>query len=325
MGILPSYNRLVVEGDSITAGNLYGTWVGYAVPSSSGHFTLPDHFNQAVGGETALQMTIEVGAVNALVPDVVTLLAGTNDLSSTSSTPQTIYGYLKTEWKAYLDAGASYVVAVEVLPRADSGWLLIPASRQNDRVVLNDLIAHYATDPDLTLYASKIRVVDAGQNFNPATDTDDGIHPNTSGIGKLGGAIAAVLDSLALHPTVAANGFDRDFYLLANPDVAAANANAYQHYDTYGAHEGRNPNAFFDTAVYLARNPDVAAAGVDPLDHYHQYGWHEGRDPSADFNTRAYLAANPDVEAAGVDPLFHYLAYGAGEGRAVIHEGHFLV
>ncbi len=325
MAILPSYNRLVAEGDSITAGNLFGNWVGRAIDPSSGHFTLPDHYNQAVGGETALQMTTEVGAVDALVPDVVTLLAGTNDLSSTNSTPLTIYGYLKTEWKAYLDAGASYVVAVEVLPRADAGWLLVPTSRQNDRVVLNDLIAHYATDPDLAPYASKIRVVDAGQNFNPAIDTADGIHPNASGIDKLGGAIGAALNSLSLHPTVAADGFDRDFYLLANPDVASAGMNAFQHYDTYGAHESRNPNAFFDTAAYLANNPDVAAAHVDPLDHYHQYGWHEGRDPSADFDTKAYLAANPDVAAVGMDPLYHYLAYGAAEGRAAIHEGHLLV
>lgn len=325
MATLPSYNRLVVEGDSITAGNLYGTWVGRAVDPSSGRFTLPDHYDQAVGGETALQMVIEVGSVNALVPDVVTLLAGTNDLSSTNSTPQTIYGYLKAEWKAYLDAGASYVVAVEVLPRADSGWLLIPASRQNDRVVLNDLIAHHATDPDLAPYAGKIRVVDAGRNFDPATDTADGIHPNASGIEKLGGAIGAVLNELVLHPTIAADGFDRDFYLLANPDVASAGVNAYQHYDSYGAHESRNPNAFFDTSTYLARNPDVAAAGIDPLDHYHRYGWHEGRDPSADFDTKAYLAANPDVAADGMDPLYHYLAYGAAEGRAAIHEGLFLV
>lgn len=325
MATLPSYNRLVVEGDSITAGNLYGTWVGRAVDPSSGLFTLPDRYNQAVGGETALQMMAEVGAVNALVPDVVTLLAGTNDLSSTSSTPQTIYGYLKTEWKAYLDAGASYVVAVEILPRADPGWLLIPASRQNDRVVLNDLIAHYATDPDIAPYASGIRVVDAGRNFDPATDTVDGIHPNASGIEKIGSAIGSVLGSLALRPTIAADGFDRDFYLLSNPDVASAGMNAHQHYDTYGVHEGRDPNAFFDTSAYLARNPDVAAARIDPLDHYHRYGWHEGRDPSADFDTRAYLAANPDVAAAGTDPLYHYLAYGAAEGRAAIHEGHFLV
>ncbi len=325
MAVLPSYNRLVVEGDSITAGNLDGTWVGRAVDPSFHHFTLPDHYNQAVGGETALQMMAEVGAVDALVPDVVTLLAGTNDISSTNTSPMSVYGYLKTEWKAYLDAGASYVVAVEVLPRADAGWLLIPASRQNDRVVLNDLIAHYATDPDLASYASKIRVVDAGQNFIPAADTVDGIHPNTSGIDKIGSVIGAVLDSLPLHPTVAADGFDRDFYLLANPDVASAGMNAYQHFDAYGAHESRNPNAFFDTAGYLARNPDVAAAHIDPLDHYHLYGWHEGRDPSADFDTKAYLVANPDVAAAGMDPLYHYLAYGAAEGRAAIHEGHFLV
>ena len=56
-----------------------------------------------------------------------------------------------------------------------------------------------------------------------------------------------------------------------------------------GWHEGRDPNAFFDTSGYLAVNKDVAAAGINPLDHYHNSGWHEGRDPSAEFDTTLYL------------------------------------
>ena len=63
----------------------------------------------------------------------------------------------------------------------------------------------------------------------------------------------------------------------------------------FGWHEGRNPNALFDTAGYLATYTDVAAAGVNPLDHYNLLGWHEGRDPSVGFDTTSYLAAYPDV------------------------------
>ena len=65
-----------------------------------------------------------------------------------------------------------------------------------------------------------------------------------------------------------------------------------------GWHEGRNPNAWFDTAGYLSHYADVAAAGINPLQHYEPIGWHEGRDPSAEFDTLGYLAANPDVAAA---------------------------
>ena len=74
----------------------------------------------------------------------------------------------------------------------------------------------------------------------------------------------------------------------------------------------------FDAAYYLAHNPDVAASGVDPYQHYITYGWHEGRNPSAAFDTNDYLAANPDVKAAGVDPLTHYAEFGQAEGRAAI-------
>ena len=70
------------------------------------------------------------------------------------------------------------------------------------------------------------------------------------------------------------------------------------HFNAFGWHEGRNPNAVFDTAGYLAHYADVAAAGINPLEHYEQFGWKEGRDPSASFDTLGYLAANPDVAAA---------------------------
>ena len=93
-----------------------------------------------------------------------------------------------------------------------------------------------------------------------------------------------------------------------NPDVFHAGVNALAHYNAFGSHEGRDPNAFFDTSGYLAVNRDVAAAGSIRSTTIHQSGWHEGRDPSADFDTTLYLLRNPDVAAAGVDPLEHYLA-----------------
>jgi predicted extracellular nuclease/2',3'-cyclic-nucleotide 2'-phosphodiesterase (5'-nucleotidase family) len=119
-------------------------------------------------------------------------------------------------------------------------------------------------------------------------------------------------------------GFDAEYYLLSNLDVARAATSsgrdpfafAYDHYQLYGWKEGRNPNAVFDTKGYLDAYGDVKAAGVDPLLHYDLYGWKEGRDPSKAFDTTAYLAANGDVARAKVDPMLHYLQYGALEGRA---------
>jgi hypothetical protein len=110
--------------------------------------------------------------------------------------------------------------------------------------------------------------------------------------------------------------FDTILYDRNNLDVFHAGVNALSHYNTFGWHEGRDPDAFFSTKFYLGANQDVRAASVNPLDHYHQSGWKEGRDPSPNFDTALYLANNPDVRAAGVDPLEHYLLFGQSEGRA---------
>ncbi len=109
--------------------------------------------------------------------------------------------------------------------------------------------------------------------------------------------------------------FDTLYYMTHNLDVFHAGANALDHFNTNGWHEGRDPNAWFDTSGYLAVNKDVAMSGQNPLEHYHQTGWHEARDPSADFDTTLYLVNNPDVAASGVDPLEHFLQFGRGEGR----------
>ncbi|WP_409568275.1 hypothetical protein [Methylobacterium sp. E-041] len=131
---------------------------------------------------------------------------------------------------------------------------------------------------------------------------------------------------LATHP-----GFDAEYYLLSNPDVAKAAiaaggdsfAFAYQQYETYGWHEGRNPNAVFDTKGYLAAYSDVKAANIDPLAHYDSFGWKEGRDPSASFDTKVYQSHYADVANAHIDPMLYYLQYGAIEGQTAFDDGHF--
>ena len=116
---------------------------------------------------------------------------------------------------------------------------------------------------------------------------------------------------------------DDSFYLTIYPDVASAGIDPDYHYAMAGWHEGRDPNAYFDTAGYLAHYTDVAAAGIDPLLHYAQQGWREGRDPSEQFDTAGYLAAYPDVALAGLNPLFHFLASGLAEGRSPAADGFF--
>lgn len=129
----------------------------------------------------------------------------------------------------------------------------------------------------------------------------------------------------------AAKGFDAEYYLLANADVAkAASASgsdtyafAQNHFNQLGWHEGRDPNAVFDTKGYLAAYGDVRAANINPLQHYDEFGFKEGRDASAEFDTSSYLAAYKDVATAGLDPMTHYLQFGAVEGRSTFSDGHF--
>jgi Ca2+-binding RTX toxin-like protein len=139
-------------------------------------------------------------------------------------------------------------------------------------------------------------------------------------------------------PAVSDGSFNEDFYLAANPDVAAAVSagllsSGQQHYELYGRAEGRMASApmftadeiGFDENLYLSTNPDVAQAVTDGVldsayEHYYLYGQYEGRDPNVLFDSDWYLANNPDVAAAVASGVLrsaaqHYALYGAAEGR----------
>ncbi|MBP2228898.1 hypothetical protein J2847_002190 [Azospirillum agricola] len=123
--------------------------------------------------------------------------------------------------------------------------------------------------------------------------------------------------------------FERN-YLADNPDVAQAVAqgtftSGLQHYQAYGAAEGRLGTVSLDERFYLAQNQDVAAAveqGIfaSGLQHYLAYGAAEGRDPNVLFDEEWYRQNNADVAAALQAGTFesgyeHYEAFGWKEGR----------
>jgi CDP-glycerol glycerophosphotransferase (TagB/SpsB family) len=108
--------------------------------------------------------------------------------------------------------------------------------------------------------------------------------------------------------------FDRQAYLQAYPDVAAAGIEPIRHYVTQGIREGRNPCMFFDTTYYYGSNPDVAKAGLNPLLHYFEFGWDEGRNPSADFDGAWYARTHLASANGRINPLLHYLGSGRNQG-----------
>jgi Glycosyltransferase WbsX len=66
-----------------------------------------------------------------------------------------------------------------------------------------------------------------------------------------------------------------------------------------------NPLPGFDANFYLSANADVAEAGIDPFSHFMEQGFRENRDPSPDFDTgfyrSRYLRNQPDA-----NPLLDY-------------------
>jgi len=128
--------------------------------------------------------------------------------------------------------------------------------------------------------------------------------------------------SLSMPGAASADGFDPAFYVQQNPGVVEAGFDPLQHYQMYGAAEGRAANAT-DLAngkwSLLSRGDALtpaAQATVDAAkaknDGFYAAG---AKDPLA-FDRDYYLASRPDVAQSGVDPLQHYLQIGMKEGSA---------
>ena len=121
--------------------------------------------------------------------------------------------------------------------------------------------------------------------------------------------------------------FDADYYLHANPDVAAAAADPWTHFVDHGIFEGRRPGSphlsradraliletgIFDAKFYLESNPDVAAAGVNPLDHFLRHGSRENRSPGPGFDAQWYKRIYMRDDAGNA--ILHYLRFGKDLG-----------
>ena len=107
---------------------------------------------------------------------------------------------------------------------------------------------------------------------------------------------------------------DVDWYVRQNPDVSAEE-DPLLHFVTFGADEGRDPNALFDTDWYKARYPEAVNSGLSPLNHFITIGARKGYDPHPLFRTRWYLANNPAARSARLNPLADFLANGLQNKR----------
>jgi len=73
-------------------------------------------------------------------------------------------------------------------------------------------------------------------------------------------------------------------------------------------------SGLFDAAYYLSANPDIAALNADPLLHYLEHGCRERRNPNAGFDTPYYLEQCQALGDKPDNALLHYLTVGSKRG-----------
>lgn len=170
--------KVVFMGDSITqfwsagAPDLFGAGV----------------INRGISGQTTSQMVLRFWQdVVALKPEIVHIMAGTNDLAENT-------GYVSDEaYKANIrsmvtlakDNGIAVILAS--IPPADSfGWR--PSLKPAERIeVLNQWLAEYAAQTGSVYVDYHSLLTDDGSRMAPQF-TPDGVHPNAPGYAAIQGA-----------------------------------------------------------------------------------------------------------------------------------------
>lgn len=121
------------------------------------------------------------------------------------------------------------------------------------------------------------------------------------------------VSAVALDRVARSGLFDREIYLLDNPDVRAAGLDPLRHYLIRGWREMRSPHPLFDPVWYLATYDDVLRGGIEPLTHYIAHGAKEGRDPNPLFHTKWYAEKYANHLTDGENPLAHFIRVGASQ------------
>lgn len=141
-----------------------------------------DGENEGHGGYLATNIANQnqlPGWLSATRPDVVIMHLGTNDVWS-NLPPSTILGaFTKLVGQMRASNPNMKILVAQILPMNPSN-----CSACGQRVVaLNRAIPAWANG--LSTAQSPVRVVDQWSGFNTATDTYDGVHPNSAGDKKI--------------------------------------------------------------------------------------------------------------------------------------------
>jgi len=173
--------RVVFMGDSITD--------GWSNPQFGGFFPGKPYVNRGISGQTTPQMLVRFRPdVIDLEPQVVVILAGTNDIAGNTG-PMTLEqseGNLATMTELARAHGIRVVLS-SVMPVRDGvinkeGERLVQTKKRPPEtiVTLNDWIKKYAAANHL-VYLDYFSAMVDDQGFLKAETTYDGLHPSAQG------------------------------------------------------------------------------------------------------------------------------------------------
>lgn len=172
--------RVVFMGDSIT-----DMW---ALPQFGGFFPGKPYIDRGIGGQTTPQMVLRFRPdVIALQPQVVVILAGTNDIAGNTG-PMTLEeteGNLATMAELARAHGIrvvlSSVMPVSNLTNAEGKYIVQTDRRPPEKILaLNEWIKKYATENG-HVYLDYFAATVGEKGFLKSGITNDGLHPNAQG------------------------------------------------------------------------------------------------------------------------------------------------
>ena len=156
----------------------------------------PNFVGRGISGQTTPQMLIRFRAdVIDLKPDIVVILAGTNDLAGNTGTAsnESIIRNIQSMTEIARQNDIK-VILCSILPAIDFPWR--PGQEPADRIrVVNQMIKVYAAEEDLDYVDYYSALVDAqgGLKVPDYTSADDLVHPNKAGYEVMGKVLMAVL------------------------------------------------------------------------------------------------------------------------------------
>jgi lysophospholipase L1-like esterase len=165
-------HRVVFMGNSITEG-----WPN----KDPEYFSDPNYVNRGIGGQTTPQMLLRFRAdVIDLQPDVVVILAGTNDIAGNTG-PMTLEE-IRDNIISMAELAKVHDISViicSVLPAFDYVWR--PGLEPNVKIpVLNGMLKDYCHNNNV-IYLDYFTAMADSRNGLPKELAEDGVHPTKEG------------------------------------------------------------------------------------------------------------------------------------------------